>query len=112
MKSRKQRSFLLGTIFAWVPFIVLAVLVNGVSHPDLASWMARPSKWWLIAGVLAGMAAEAIAIPLLLGAFARGQWTRGIVSTISLCCAAFMTLLFMVLLVVVWLGISQFQPRG
>jgi len=112
MAGRKRRSFLVGTILAWLPFIVLAFMVNPTAHPDIAGFMARASKWLLIPVIVLGIAAEATAIPLLLGAFTRGRWARGVVSTLSLCCAAFMTLLFVVLLVVAWLGISQFQPRG
>lgn len=66
----------------------------------------------LVSGIVLGMLAEATAIPLLLGAFARRKWMRGVFASISLCGAVFLMFGFFVLLIVVWVGIGQFQPRG
>jgi hypothetical protein len=109
LNPRKQRRFLVGAVLAWVPFAVLTSVVKGATEPHLAGIVAWGGKSLLLSAIVLGMAAEAASIPLLLGGFARGKWARGVFSVLSLCCAAFMSLLFMVLLVVVWLGISQLR---
>jgi hypothetical protein len=112
MNLRKQQRFIFGALLAWAPFAVLACVVNGISEPHLANLVAQGGNWLLTSAILTGIVVEVFAIPMLLGSFARGAWTRGVFSALSLCCATFMTLLFVVLLVVVWLGLSQFHPRG
>jgi len=111
VRDRKQRRFVVGTLLAWAPFALLSCWANGTSR-TVSNLLARTDRWLLVCGIVLGMIAEATAIPLLLGAFARRKWARGAFSVISLCCAVFMIFGFFVLLILVWIGSSQFQPRG
>ena len=109
MRDRKQRRFILGTVLAWMPLSLLTCLKTGQS---LFAGLERTNGWLVVLAVVLGMASEATAIPLLLGGFARGKWLRGAFSVFSLCCAVFMIFGLFVLLVVMWVGVGQFQPRG
>lgn len=95
---------------AWAPFALLTCSFRP-SH-SLSSLLARTDRWMLVSAIILGMVVEATAIPLLLGAFARRKWMRGVFAAFSLCGAVFMIFGFFVLLIVVWVGIAQFQPRG
>ena len=109
VRDRRQRRFILGTVLAWLPLALLTCVKTSAS---LFALVERTGGWLVVLAVVLGIAAEAMAIPLLLGAFARGKWLRGVFSILSLCCAVFMIFGFFVLLVVMWVGVSQFQPRG
>jgi len=109
VRDRKQRRFIVGTVLAWLPFSLLTCVKSSGS---LFTLVERTSGWLVVLAVVLGIAAEATAIPLLLGAFARGKWVRGAFSAFSVCCAVFMIFGFFILLVVMWVGVSQFQPRG
>ena len=101
---------MVGTLLVWAPFALLTCSVDP-AH-SLSNLLARTDRWVLVSGIVLAMIAEAAAIPLLLGAFARRKWMRGTFAALSLCAAVFMIFGFFVLLIVVWVGIAQFQPRG
>jgi hypothetical protein len=109
VRDRRQHRFVIGTVLAWMPFSLLICLKSSGSFFTLVE---RTNGWLVVLAVVLGIAAEATAIPFLLGAFARGKWLRGAFSVVSLCCAVFMIFGFFVLLVVMWVGVSQFQPRS
>lgn len=109
MRERKQRKFIVGTVLAWLPLALLScVKTSGYVFFLLEQMDGR----LVVLAIVLGLAAEATAIPLLLGAFARGKWLRGAFSAFSVCCAVFMIFGFFVLLAMMWIGVSQFQPRG
>ncbi len=94
----------------WAPFALLTCSVDP-AH-SFSNRLARTDRWVLVSGIVLAMLAEAAAIPLLLGAFARRKWMRGVFAALSLCCAVFLIFGFFVLLMMLWVGIGQFQPRG
>ena len=100
----------MGTLLAWAPFALLTCSAN--PSRSLSSLLARTDRWILVSALVLGMVAEATAIPLLLGAFARRKWMRGLFAALSLCGAVFLIFGLFVLLIVVWVGIGQLQPRG